>query len=77
MTCVAALVKTPLSGVSITISYWLQGAPGVRQSQPDSFLQPELQPSRLLVLPSSHCSAASSMPLPQVGPQTLGWPPQE
>jgi hypothetical protein len=37
--------------------------------------QEELQPSRLAVLPSSHCSPGSRMPLPQTAPVVVAQTP--
>src|SRR5205085_64215 len=45
-------------------------------SQPDSIWHVEEQQSPLIALPSSHCSAPTIIPSPQIPPQTLGWPAQ-
>ena len=42
-----------------------------------SFWQVEEQPSPLLVLPSSHCSPVSTMPLPQTAPGVSFWQVEE
>jgi len=63
-----AVVALLPAGLEAVAAFGLAGTPGSRHDQPCSILQSLVQPSLGAVLPSSHASVPSRIPLPQLVP---------